>query len=196
MTLPHSRILSPTINPAKSSQSTNVNTEVNINLHSPNPSCSELPTAPTPVLYPPAADYQEVTPQPYQERSVSAPTYDADELNKTIGNLTDSVEFLKLVIRAYKDNTIRMNKYIVLTEEDLRNMLSTLLHGDKLEIVYDEDFEASCCAQNTQFAKISKIFVHKDGQVLNLKYAYSDIYSLFETYTISLKFVYKGQILA
>lgn len=185
MSLPHSKILSPSTGNSKNESKTNVNTEVNINLQSSPPSCAELQTPPvTPVMYPPPANYGEVS--PIVEKSI--PDIPPNDDTGLVQQLNDSIEFLKLVIRAYKDNTIYMNKYIVLTDTDLCNMLQTLLHAEQIEIVYDDDYDA-CCTKS-KFSKISKVFIHKNGQVHNLKYAYSDIYSMFETYAISLKFVY------
>ena len=208
MTFPHSRILSPNLGTSKSKTKTSVNTEVNINLQrayspgvtcdsSANPSCSDFQSSspngrselPTPVLYPPASNFQEVAPVTVEREIPDIPPNDD---TGQVAQLQDSVEFLKLVVRAYKDNTIFMNKYVVLTETDLSNMLQTLVHADEITIIYDDDFEASCCATNTKFAKISKIYIKKGDNTYNLKYNYTDIYSLFETYSISLKFVYKS----
>ncbi len=175
MTIPHSKILSPTVmcHRVKSDTKTHVNTEVNINLSDGTKSES--------VQYPPPVEIIE--------REI--PIIEPDD-STGVSDLQDSVEFLKLVIEAYQNNPIYYNKLVLLTDETLCNMIQTILHADSISITYDEDFDAYCCALSSSFSKIDGIYVVKDGATYNFKYNYNDVYNLFGLYNISLSYVKKN----
>lgn len=180
MTIPHSKILSPTLTSPKSdSTSTSKveqNTNVNINIdNSSNPPSNA-------VIYP----------NPYDE--TPTPTTDTkDRLLQSyverVTTLTDSVEFLKLIIQAYRDNAIYFNKYIVLTESDLKNLINSLVHANRIDITYDPDFPGCCSTTTKKLSKIENIMIHTDTTSSNFKYSHSDAYGLIQAYTISLKYV-------
>lgn len=188
MTIPHSKILSPTLTSPKSDatstskveQNTNVNIKIN----------SENPTVTPTVAYPPSANpYGEDLKDP-----VTSMTPDIDSitlpLKQQISTLSDSVEFLKLIIQAYRDNVVYVNKLIVLTESDLKNLINSLVHAESISITYDADYE-TCCTPSTknQFSKIENILINTSNGSHNFKYTYSDAYGIIQAYQISLKYV-------
>lgn len=188
MTIPHSKILSPTLTSPKSDatstskveQNTNVNIKIN----------SENPTVTPTVAYPPSANpYGEDLKDP-----VTSLTPDIDSitlpLKQQISTLSDSVEFLKLIIQAYRDNVVYVNKLIVLTESDLKNLINSLVHAESISITYDADYE-TCCTPSTknQFSKIENILINTSNGSHNFKYTYSDAYGIIQAYQISLKYV-------
>ena len=189
MTIPHSKILSPTLmspkTDANSSSKVEQNTNVNIKINSENPN-----TAPA-VTYPPSSN-------PYETRDVNindeSLTPDLDSitlpLKQQISTLSDSVEFLKLIIQAYRDNVVYVNKLIVLTESDLKNLINSLVHAESISITYDADYE-TCCTPSTknQFSKIENILINTSNGSHNFKYTYSDAYGIIQAYQISLKYV-------
>ena len=193
MTIPHSKILSPTLTSPKSDATSTSkveqNTNVNIKINSENPTVT--PTVTPSVAYPPSAN-------PYETRDVSITdtslTPDIDSitlpLKQQISTLSDSVEFLKLIIQAYRDNVVYVNKLIVLTESDLKNLINSLVHAESISITYDADYE-TCCTPSTknQFSKIENILINTSNGSHNFKYTYSDAYGIIQAYQISLKYV-------
>ena len=188
MTIPHSKILSPTLmspkSDATSSSKVEQNTNVNIKINSENPNITPA------VAYPPSANPYGSTDM-NQDASL---TPDLDSitlpLKQQISTLSDSVEFLKLIIQAYRDNVVYVNKLIVLTESDLKNLINSLVHAESISITYDADYE-TCCTPSTknQFSKIENILINTSNGSHNFKYTYSDAYGIIQAYQISLKYV-------
>ena len=199
MTIPHSKILSPSVmspkSDATSSSKVEQNTNVNIKINSENPNIT--PT----VAYPPPSV------NPYETRDVNMSDAHAARLNEDtsltpdldsitlplkqqISTLSDSVEFLKLIIQAYRDNVVYVNKLIVLTESDLKNLINSLVHAESISITYDADYETCCTpSTNKQFSKIENILINTSNGSHNFKYTYSDAYGIIQAYQISLKYV-------
>lgn len=197
MTIPHSKILSPSImspkSDATSSSKVEQNTNVNIKINSENPTVT--PT----VAYPPSANpYGEdlkdpvTSMTPDMSSALAAQRLDSITLplKQQISTLSDSVEFLKLIIQAYRDNVVYVNKLIVLTESDLKNLINSLVHAESISITYDADYE-TCCTPSTknQFSKIENILINTSNGSHNFKYTYSDAYGIIQAYQISLKYV-------
>lgn len=187
MTIPHSKILSPSVmspkSDATSSSKVEQNTNVNIKINSDNPNIT--PAVTPSVTYPPSSN-------PYDNDASLTPDIDAitQPLKQQISTLSDSVEFLKLIIQAYRDNVVYVNKLIVLTESDLKNLINSLVHADSISITYDVDYD-TCCTSTTkkQFSKIENIMINTPSGSHNFKYTYSDAYGLIQSYLISLKYV-------
>ncbi len=195
MTIPHSKILSPTVMSPKSNSTANthVNTEVNITLQHLGKRKDETSTNDTmndtDVKYPPPTDELKIDDVNVVERDI--PNIEPND-STGVDELKDSVEFLKLIIDAHKNNVIHYNNYIVLTDENLCNLIQTILHADEINITYDEDFDAYCCVLSSKFSKIDNIYIKKNDVSYNLKYDYNDVYSIIEAYSISVKFVCKS----
>ena len=110
MTIPHSKILSPTLTSPKSdstsSSKVEQNTNVNINIDNSSNPASTTTSQPNAVIYP----------NPYDTTPPNTTTDSKDRLLQSyverVTTLTDSVEFLKLIIQAYRDNAIYFNKTI------------------------------------------------------------------------------------
>ena len=191
MTIPHSKILSPTLTSPKSdatsSSKVEQNTNVNINIDNSSNPASTTTSQPSAVIYPNPYDTTPIT-------TTDTTTNDTkDRLLQSyverVTTLTDSVEFLKLIIQAYRDNAIYFNKYIVLTESDLKNLINSLVHADRIDITYDPDFPGCCSTSTKKLSKIENIMIHTDTNSSNFKYSHSDAYGLIQAYTISLKYV-------
>lgn len=187
MTIPHSKILSPSVmspkSDATSTSKVEQNTNVNIKINSDNPNIT--PSVTPSVTYPPPAN-------PYDNDASLTPDIDVitQPLKQQVSTLSDSVEFLKLIIQAYRDNVVYVNKLIVLTESDLKNLINSLVHADSISITYDADYD-TCCTSTTkkQFSKIENILINTPNGSHNFKYTYSDAYGIIQSYLISLKYV-------
>lgn len=202
MTIPHSKILSPTLTSPKSDATSTSkveqNTNVNIKIKSENPTVT--PTITPSVAYPPSSNPYETRDvnindeslTPDMSSALAAQRLDAitQPLKLQISTLSDSVEFLKLIIQAYRDNVVYVNKLIVLTESDLKNLINSLVHAESISITYDADYE-TCCTPSTknQFSKIENILINTSNGSHNFKYTYSDAYGIIQAYQISLKYV-------
>ena len=194
MTIPHSKILSPTLTSPKSDATSTSkveqNTNVNIKINSENPTVT--PTVTPSVTYPPSSNPYETRDVTINEVTSMTPDIDAitEPLKLQISTLSDSVEFLKLIIQAYRDNVVYVNKLIVLTESDLKNLINSLVHAESISITYDADYE-TCCTPSTknQFSKIENILINTSNGSHNFKYTYSDAYGIIQAYQISLKYV-------
>lgn len=187
MTIPHSKILSPSVmspkSDATSSSKVEQNTNVNIKINSDNPNIT--PAVTPSVTYPPSTN-------PYDNDTSLTPDLDTitQPLKQQISTLSDSVEFLKLIIQAYRDNVVYVNKLIVLTESDLKNLINSLVHADSISITYDADYDTCCTSTtNKQFSKIENILINTPNGSHNFKYTYSDAYGIIQSYLISLKYV-------
>ena len=186
MTIPHSKILSPTLSSPKSdstsSSKVEQNTNVNINIDNSSNPASNTTSQPNAVIYPNPYDTPPNTTTDMKDRLLQSYV-------ERVTTLTDSVEFLKLIVQAYRDNAIYFNKYIVLTESDLKNLINSLVHADRIDITYDPDFPGCCSTSTKKLSKIENIMIHTDTTSSNFKYSHSDAYGLIQAYTISLKYV-------
>lgn len=168
---------------ATSSSKVEQNTNVNIKINSDNPNIT--PAVTPSVTYPPSTN-------PYDNDASLTPDLDTitQPLKQQISTLSDSVEFLKLIIQAYRDNVVYVNKLIVLTESDLKNLINSLVHADSISITYDADYDTCCTSTtNKQFSKIENILINTPNGSHNFKYTYSDAYGIIQSYLISLKYV-------
>ena len=192
MTIPHSEILTlmSSKSDAASTSKVEQNTNVNIKINSENPTVT--PTVTPSVAYPPSSNPYETRDVNINEDTSMTPDIDSITLplKQQISTLSDSVEFLKLIIQAYRDNVVYVNKLIVLTESDLKNLINSLVHAESISITYDADYE-TCCTPSTknQFSKIENILINTSNGSHNFKYTYSDAYGIIQAYQISLKYV-------
>lgn len=190
MTIPHSKILSPTLTSPKSdstsSSKVEQNTNVNINIDNSSNPAFNTTSQPNDVIYPNPYD---TTPNTTTNTTTDTKNRLLQSYAERVTTLTDSVEFLKLIIQAYRDNAIYFNKYIVLTESDLKNLINSLVHANRIDITYDPDFPGCCSTTSKKLSKIENIMIHTDTTSSNFKYSHSDAYGLIQAYTISLKYV-------
>ena len=196
---PKSKILSPNSNLA-TSQTVNVvisdtckTTSDNTNktsLSSP-PSSSNLLTPTNPYSAIPNNEsviYQSPTDAEIKTRDVN--------LTETPANLsekdkTDTIEFLKLLLKSYMNNPIKYNGYIICTVPLLEHLIELLTGCDNCEVI-TADPELNCCGKeiSTHIVPVSKIWVKNGENTEVFKYKYSQYLQLFEEYNVSLKFVF------
>lgn len=109
-----------------------------------------------------------------------------DEEQKVIA---DSINFLKLIIKAYEDNPIFINKYVVCNENTLKKMIKLLTQCDLVEFDY---LDPECtCFKDFKTRYINEIFIKKDGKKNNFKYSNVDDYNIIKSHKISLNIVLK-----
>ena len=195
---PKSKILSPNSNLA-TSQTVNVvisdtckTTSDNTNkTSSSSPSSSNLLTPTNPYSAIPNNEtvvYQSPTDADVKSRAVN--------LTETPANLsekdkTDTIEFLKLLLKSYMNNPIKYNGYIICTVPLLEHLIELLTGCDNCEVI-TADPELNCCGKeiSTHIVPVTKIWVKNGENTEVFKYKYSQYLQLFEEYNVSLKFVF------
>ena len=117
-------------------------------------------------------------------------------LTETPANLsekdkTDTIEFLKLLLKSYMNNPIKYNGYIICTVPLLEHLIELLTGCDNCEVI-TADPELNCCGKeiSTHIVPVSKIWVKNGENTEVFKYKYSQYLQLFEEYNVSLKFVF------
>ena len=133
----------------------------------------------------------ETGPNPYATEDKSELIYPPPPDQEEKSDLTHENMFLKRILEHYMNQKLYWSgKYLVLAPDELTELLAILLPGYAVDVVLDE-FEVTCCGkpQDIPFAKVDAVWLTKDDVRVNLKYARSDIVSVFESYKISTKFV-------
>ena len=215
---PKSKILSPNSNLA-TSQTVNVVISDTCKTTSDNTnktSLSSAPCASAPLEHSPPSSSNLLTPTnpysaiPNNESVVYQSPTDADvkeplaralasravNLTETPANLsekdkTDTIEFLKLLLKSYMNNPIKYNGYIICTVPLLEHLIELLTGCDNCEVI-TADPELNCCGKeiSTHIVPVSKIWVKNGENTEVFKYKYSQYLQLFEEYNVSLKFVF------
>ena len=132
--------------------------------------------------------YQSPTDADVKSRAVN--------LTETPANLsekdkTDTIEFLKLLLKSYMNNPIKYNGYIICTVPLLEHLIELLTGCDNCEVI-TADSELNCCGKeiSIHIVPVSKIWVKNGENTEVFKYKYSQYLQLFEEYNVSLKFVF------
>ena len=205
-----SKILSPNSNLA-TSQTVNVVISDTCKTTSDNTnktSLSSAPCASAPLEHSPPSSSNLLTPTnpysaiPNNESVIYQSPTDADvksravNLTETPANLsekdkTDTIEFLKLLLKSYMNNPIKYNGYIICTVPLLEHLIELLTGCDNCEVI-TADPELNCCGKeiSTHIVPVSKIWVKNGENTEVFKYKYSQYLQLFEEYNVSLKFVF------
>lgn len=100
--------------------------------------------------------------------------------------------FLKKVLNLYMNQRFYFSgKYIVLTPDELLDLIQTLLPGKGVVIrTNDIDDVVGCCSfKDVPIKKIESIWVNDNESEQNFKYVYSNLVALLESYRISIKFI-------
>lgn len=107
--------------------------------------------------------------------------------DETIEEQTNVIKALSLIIEIIQNNPLIVNKYIVATEEDLKQLIG-LLVGMKDGVSIDlEDIECGC--STPKFRVIKRIWmIDAEGNQYSIS-QYPVIMKLFDTYRISLNLV-------
>ena len=104
--------------------------------------------------------------------------------------IPNETEFLRKVLAIYMSQTLYwQNKYLILSPDELLEIIQTLLPGKSVVIV-SNDLEPECC-KDVPVKKIDVIWIDDNDEHsrANFKYAFSNLVSILEDYKISTKFV-------
>ena len=179
MSFPKSKILSPT---SSTSVSHNVKQETNVNINLTERSISSA-------INPVANPTSETVNTPKTVETSETPTSEPNPYAEQITQLQSCVNFLKQVVHLIQSNPLIVSAVVIATQQDLINLIPLLIDNcTNVDIKIDEDSMLTCC-QASQYAIIDRILVTVDGEIKNLKYQFPDVYSTFQLYNISLKFI-------
>ena len=113
-----------------------------------------------------------------------------DELNSLynmVNNYETVAQALILIIDIMQSNPLMINKFIVPKESYFRDLICVLTNAEDVDIKRVE--EVGCTLSSKKYDLIDDIFVIKDGEPKNLKYAYPEVARLFDRFNISIKMI-------
>ena len=108
----------------------------------------------------------------------------------TIEQNTKSEKILKIMLEAYKNNSLHINDYIVLTEEKWVALVMELTSADKVELSISADI--ACCGPISKITYLEGIIVSKNDSSKDFKIGYNEEYRFLDGYRISCDFVVKA----
>ena len=91
----------------------------------------------------------------------------------------------KQIADAHINNPIVVNKYVVMKNDKLIELIKSMTNADKVEIEISTD--VSCCGKPTDYNTIESIIVVKNGLRNDFKIGYNQQYRLLKDYHISTK---------
>ena len=100
--------------------------------------------------------------------------------------------FLKKVLDIYMNQRFYFSgKYIVLTPDELLDLINTLLPNKGVVITTNDiNEDIGCCSfKDIPIKKVDNIWIDDEAAKQSFKYQYSNLVSLFDQYKISIKFV-------
>ena len=117
---------------------------------------------------------------------------EASEVLQQIQSIPNENEFLKKVLAIYMSQKFYFSgKFIVLTPDELLDLINTLLPNKGVVITTNDIDEVNCCGfiKDVPIKKVDSIWIEDETSKESFKYQYSNLVSLFDQYKISIKFV-------
>lgn len=106
--------------------------------------------------------------------------------------ISNENEFLKKLLLIYMNQKFYwQNKALVLTPDELLELIQTLLPNKSVVITTTDIDEVNCCGfiKDVPIKKIDSIWVEDENVKQSFKYQYSNLVALFDQYKISIKYV-------
>lgn len=119
---------------------------------------------------------------PYKSRDLKTAETNTEELAKLISEKDNLIKALSIIIEMFQNNPLMINKYIIATEETLKELIRLLTNADSVDIQL-ADLECSC--GNPKTATIKRIYITVGDQIYSLDLC-PTVLKLLETYKISL----------
>ena len=126
--------------------------------------------------------YGEDNPYRCNTRDLKTAETNTEELAKLISEKDNLIKALSIIIEMFQNNPLMINKYIIATEETLKELIRLLTNADSVDIQL-ADLECSC--SNPKTATIKRIFITVGDQIYSLDLC-PTVLKLLETYKISL----------
>lgn len=101
---------------------------------------------------------------------------------------TNKEKVLSLLLEAYANNPVFLNKFVIMQNEKLIEVVKLLTGADAVDIEYSTDID--CCGKPSKFNSIGGIVIIHDGKRTDFEITYNDSYRLLKDYHISTKFTH------
>ena len=111
-----------------------------------------------------------------------------DANNELLHYKDNVIEALSTMLQIIENNPLIVNKLIVATANDLTTLIKLLTNAEEVQLNLNNDIECSCI-NNSKYSTIDKIYVIKNGETLNFKYAFPDANKILDDHHISVKLV-------
>ena len=100
------------------------------------------------------------------------------------------IRALSLIIDILYNNPLYINRYIVAEASCLKELVKILTDADDVDItIQDPACECGCTGSSSKVATIDSIYVKKNNNVVEFKYAYAEAKHILESNHISMKLV-------
>lgn len=100
------------------------------------------------------------------------------------------IRALSLIIDILYNNPLYINRYIVAEASCLKELVKILTDADDVDItIQDPACECGCTGSSSKVATIDSIYVKKNNNVVEFKYAYAEAKQILESNHISMKLV-------
>ena len=98
------------------------------------------------------------------------------------------IRALSLIIDILYNNPLYINRYIVAEASCLKELVKILTDADDVDItIQDPACECGCTGSSSRVATIDSIYVKKNNNVVEFKYAYAEAKQILESNHISMK---------
>lgn len=110
-----------------------------------------------------------------------------ETLQQTLNSKDSMINALSLIIEILENNPIIVNKWVIADDETLKQLITYLTGADEVDIEIG-DFDCGCTG--TKYVNVQSIYVIKDGQAQNFKYACPDACRILDNHRISTELVW------
>lgn len=124
-------------------------------------------------------------PDDIKERSIDTANRQLEELKSLIKDKDNLIQALNLLLDIYENNPLIINKLVIADYHSLQKLIKLLTSAKTVEIITVEQETGCTCKITNQI--ISKIVIHNNDQVYNLKYNYPDVIQFLDQHKISYK---------
>lgn len=121
-----------------------------------------------------------------KERSLETANITKEELSNIIDVKDKICQALLLMLDIVEHNPLIVNKYIIAEAESLKELVLLLTNGDEVSI--QSDFDVGCTCGSNKYVNVDKIFVKKNDETFNFKYAFPEALKILDDHKISIKF--------
>ena len=135
-----------------------------------------------PVVY---GSTPEPEPNPYDNISKVDDTVQI--LNQQLSDKDCMINALSLIIEILESNPIIVNKWVIADDQTLRTLIKYLTDADDVDIKIGD---IDCGCTRTKYVNVESIYVIKDGQAQNFKYACPNACRILDNHHISTSLVW------
>lgn len=120
-----------------------------------------------------------------KERDINTANIQLEELQKLTSDQKNLIDALNIMLDAYENNPLIINKYVICNYSSLKKLIKLLTSSDKVEInVLDAEINCGC---KPKYFIINKIIITKNNETFNLKYNFPDVIQFLDKHKISYK---------